>query len=216
MATKNAINSNIPIEVSLGGTGENAQINRRLIIGQGTLPLNSISSNGSRTLVGSTGADPVFAFLTSNSQSLALAQGAHSLSIDILNFVAQTAWSPVLTFGGAAVGMTYTTQTGTYMRFGKMIIYQMEIVLSAKGSSTGNALISGLPVNSLTGGVWIAPSIQFSNFTFVGQVIAYVNSAATTINLQRNPTGAATAATITHTAFSDTTTLRLTGYYMTA
>ena len=53
-------------------------------------------------------------------------------------------WTPVLTFGGAAVGMTGTF-TGNYTKVGNMVTIWGKVVLTAKGSSTGNALITGLP-----------------------------------------------------------------------
>lgn len=54
-------------------------------------------------------------------------------------------WTPALNFGGAAVGLT-GTQTGTYVRVGKFVHAQFNIVLTAKGTSTGVVTISGLPV----------------------------------------------------------------------
>jgi len=55
-------------------------------------------------------------------------------------------WTPNLLFGGAAVGMTYGTRTGTYTRVGNIVTVAMRIALTAKGSSTGTATITGLPV----------------------------------------------------------------------
>lgn len=54
-------------------------------------------------------------------------------------------WTPSVTFGGAAVGLTYTTRTAQYTKVGKLAIAMFDIVLSAKGSSTGQLQISGLP-----------------------------------------------------------------------
>jgi hypothetical protein len=55
-------------------------------------------------------------------------------------------WTPVLA-GGATAGVnTYTTQTGTYYKIGKMIVSTFTIVLSAKDAAmAGGLLISGLP-----------------------------------------------------------------------
>lgn len=54
-------------------------------------------------------------------------------------------WTPALQFGGAAVGITYSAQSGTYVRIGKAIILQGRIILSNKGSSTGAATLTGSP-----------------------------------------------------------------------
>jgi hypothetical protein len=217
MATKNAINSNIPIEVSLGGLGAITHTVQGVLLGQGTGAVTTATGNDNgRPLIGSTGTNPALAAVTFGAApQLTGTTGQNSLNLDIMSFVAQTAWTPVLTFGGGSTGLTYTTQTGTYMRFGRHIIYQMEIVLSAKGSSTGTAVISGLPVTSLTGSSLTCAGVQFSNLTFTGQVHAAVSSNSTTIALSRNPSGGA-AVNLTDTAFSNTTTLRLTGFYITA
>ena len=51
-------------------------------------------------------------------------------------------YTPSLTFGGGSTGMTYSVQTGTYVRIGRAVYYHGHITLTAKGSSTGNAFIS--------------------------------------------------------------------------
>jgi hypothetical protein len=56
-----------------------------------------------------------------------------------------TSWTPVLRFGGASTGITYTTQTGRYVRLGSLVFAFFEIRLSNRGSATGRASISGLP-----------------------------------------------------------------------
>ena len=48
-------------------------------------------------------------------------------------------WTPALLFGGAAVGMTYTTQVGSYVKVGRLVTATCRMDLSAKGSSTGSA-----------------------------------------------------------------------------
>jgi hypothetical protein len=55
-------------------------------------------------------------------------------------------FTPSLTFGGASVGMTYGTQTGSYQRTADGG-YQasINIILTAKGSSAGTARLEGMP-----------------------------------------------------------------------
>lgn len=57
-------------------------------------------------------------------------------------------WTPVLTFGGAGTGITYSLQSGTYSRFGKTVTLEMRLVLTSKGTATGAAEISGLPYSA--------------------------------------------------------------------
>lgn len=52
---------------------------------------------------------------------------------------------PTVKFGGAGVGVTYTTQNGRYVRTINLVYFQIEILLSSKGSSTGNVTIEDLP-----------------------------------------------------------------------
>lgn len=64
---------------------------------------------------------------------------------DDLNIYDEGTWTPVLRFGAASVGITYTIQTGTYTRIGNRVYCTLILTLSSKGSSVGSADISGLP-----------------------------------------------------------------------
>ncbi len=59
-------------------------------------------------------------------------------------------WTPVVNFGGATTGITYTAQVGTYTRVGQIVIACATITLSSKGSATGAATITGLPFTALS------------------------------------------------------------------
>lgn len=58
------------------------------------------------------------------------------------------AWTPGIAFGGASVGLTYSLQSATYIRRGNLITCQFRIVMTAVGSSTGLATLTGLPFTS--------------------------------------------------------------------
>lgn len=60
-------------------------------------------------------------------------------------------WTPVLRFGGASTGITYATQEGYYTRIGNRVFIYGNILLSSKGSATGQADITGLPFTSARG-----------------------------------------------------------------
>lgn len=55
------------------------------------------------------------------------------------------AWTPSVLTGGAAVGRTYSTLTGSYTKVGNVVTACWAIVMSAKGSSVGALSIGGLP-----------------------------------------------------------------------
>jgi hypothetical protein len=57
-------------------------------------------------------------------------------------------FTPTLTFGGNSVGTTYTTQVGAYTKIGNRVFFDLNIILSNKGSSTGLAAVGGLPFSS--------------------------------------------------------------------
>jgi hypothetical protein len=52
---------------------------------------------------------------------------------------------PTLSFGGAAVGMTYATRVASYLVKSNSVKISGRMTLSAKGSSVGGAVITGLP-----------------------------------------------------------------------
>jgi hypothetical protein len=54
-------------------------------------------------------------------------------------------WTPTILFGGAAVGITYTTQAGVYTKTGNEVVARMRLTLSSKGTSVGAFQIVGLP-----------------------------------------------------------------------
>ncbi len=100
-------------------------------------------------------------------------------------------FTPTLAFGGASVGLTYGTQFGTYTKVGNRVKGTINIILTAKGSSTGNAIISGLPFTSdSTAGNDTAIAIRVHNLqSLVGGPQGYVPSNSATINLEFSDTG---------------------------
>jgi len=57
-------------------------------------------------------------------------------------------FTPAVEFGGASVGQTYGVQRGNYLLTGDWCIFSLWFNLNNKGTSTGNAKISGLPFNN--------------------------------------------------------------------
>jgi hypothetical protein len=58
-------------------------------------------------------------------------------------------WTPELTFGLANTGITYSTRSASYIKIGQLVFVSLIIVLSSKGSATGDANISlPFPTNS--------------------------------------------------------------------
>lgn len=61
-------------------------------------------------------------------------------------------FTPAMTFGGAAVGMTFSTASGVYTKIGRLVWTQVTMQLSAKGSSTGAAVLTGWPFSNAVQG----------------------------------------------------------------
>jgi len=67
-------------------------------------------------------------------------------------------WTPAVAFGGAATGVTYSTQSGRYYYRGGMVQGFGQVTLTSKGSATGAATITGLPFacGLLNGAAWVS------------------------------------------------------------
>ena len=118
-------------------------------------------------------------------------------------------WTPALNFGGATTGITYTTQSGNYVRMGNLVYVHFSIVLSSKGSATGAATITGLPFAG--GGVAPGMSIRYySNLASIaGSPFGWIGT--TTINLVQM--GAATPSALTDANFANNSRLDMWGMY---
>lgn len=121
-------------------------------------------------------------------------------------------WTPALTFGGAAVGMTYSVQTGTYRIAGGVLHFEINITLTAKGSSTGNAEISlptglpgplGIQANSGSG--------DFSVYAAMASISSPVARPVSATSLRLTTQGAAAVANMTEANFTNTSSLTISG-----
>ncbi len=122
---------------------------------------------------------------------------------------AEGSFTPAITFGGGATGITYTAQSGSYLQVGNIIVFTLSIQLSNKGSSAGSALITGLPFSPT--GTWIF-AISANALTFVGMVNARSPGGTTNLSIDQWAT-AGSRALLTDTAFANTTFLQISGSY---
>lgn len=130
-------------------------------------------------------------------------------------------WTPVLQFGGASVGITYITQVASYVRVGNQIFVCINIVLNSKGSSTGNASITGLPVacsgtnvEYVLNGFYVGMS-SFPGTTVIPMGRIFPSSSAVDVWAYLGPS-AGTITQLTDANFSSGTscTVHLNGSYM--
>jgi len=113
------------------------------------------------------------------------AEQAASADVNTLDDYEEGTWTMGVQFGGASVGLTYSTQAGTYTKIGRQVTLNGRISLSAKGSSTGEARITGLPFTiANTEGNRSVPALRFANITFANQFQGFGVNNTTQILLQ--------------------------------
>jgi len=126
-----------------------------------------------------------------------------------------TSFTPTVAFGGASVGVTYTTQTGSYTRIGNLIWFNISIVLSSKGSSTGSCTIEGLPFTTNAAASY---PIRCSSVSFTGgrsYFLGISGGSATNLNVQEVGAGA-NFLNVQDTAVTNTSQFFLSGIFRTA
>ena len=68
-----------------------------------------------------------------------------STNVNTLDDYEEGTWTPIIEFGGNAVDVAYGAQLGKYTKIGDTVFIEARLVLTNNGSSTGAALILGLP-----------------------------------------------------------------------
>ena len=120
-------------------------------------------------------------------------------------------WTPALKFGGALVGMAGTF-AGFYTKIGNRVFWSLEFTLSAKGSSTGNATITGMPFTAANVTGNRSPAAVFVDVTAGLTVpMAYIGPNSSTVALYNFTSNA--AASMTDANFTDTTNMFMSGNF---
>ncbi len=109
-------------------------------------------------------------------------------------------WTPTISFGGASVGVAYGARTATYTKIGRLVQAQFDMIISAKGTSAGNAELGGWPFVSLHPyAAGIAP--HYSGMTdIVGGINFIMGASLAALRHNNNPT---TVANLTHANFNN-------------
>lgn len=127
---------------------------------------------------------------------------------------AQTSFTPALQFGGASTGITYSIQTGYYSRVGNIVYYSLYLALSAVGSATGDATISGLPITSANiSNLTYAGAVVAGSLTYTGtSICAFVQQNATVLSLVQM-SSTFPFSSLSNTNFSSSSVIEVTGFY---
>lgn len=120
------------------------------------------------------------------------------------NLTAPTSWTPTIAFGGASVGITYALQSGSAVQIGKLALLSYTLILTNKGSSTGAATVSSLPIAATTASPmpisWGSMTGSFSSMTAI--------SGALQAGIYGMTAADSTLSQLTQTAFSNNSVLQ--------
>ena len=134
-------------------------------------------------------------------------------------FFTGAAWTPNIQIGGSSSGITYTTQLGQYVKMGGVVFFYCNVVLSSKGSNSGDVTISNMPVSTGAAGANEAISIPyFNNMLFSNaytNLSASLNTSSAVANLfLSNSNNIATPRNMIQSDLSDTSIIKFTGCYL--
>ena len=94
-------------------------------------------------------------------------------------------WTIGVSFGGASVGVTTSVNSGTYTKIGRQVTVNGYLILTSKGSSVGNAQITGLPFTIGTSdGNYGAASLRLLDISFANQFQGIGLTGSTSVALQ--------------------------------
>ena len=138
------------------------------------------------------------------------------MSSELLDDYEEGTWTPVLTFGGCSTGITYSNRGGNYTKIGRQVTLNFMIELSSKGSSTGDAVVGGLPytIADLLSGTVIEASGASSYWNNIEPDLMFLAFSASTSSNQLTPrfqpeTGASDAVdSLSNSEFTNSTNFR--------
>lgn len=113
-----------------------------------------------------------------------------------------------LSFGGASTGITYSYNSGYYTINGNRVTVNGFIALTSKGSSTGDALITGLPVvSSGVGSNYSVANLKLSGVTFADVYQGFILTSSNAITLREITSSTGAETTLTDVNFANTSNL---------
>jgi hypothetical protein len=205
-----------------------AQDNILAVVGQdtyeGALFLSSAGSGKDANIVIGNSRSLIF-YSTANSTPAA--RGTRILTIDSqgIKFGTDTAaanalddyeegtWTMGIAFGGASVGVTTSSNTGTYTKIGRQVTVSGYLVLTSKGSSTGSAKLTGLPFTVGAGVQNFAPaSVRTEDISFANQIQTFAAPSTTNIDFEE-VTEAGLVSTLTNADFTNNSTAMVSATY---
>jgi hypothetical protein len=133
------------------------------------------------------------------------------LSLDCNGDYAEGTFTPAINFGGASVGVTYSSQAGSYTKIGNRVFFNLVVVLTSKGSSTGTLAITGLPFTASNADV--AAAIEPGSFAAGINPTANVTKNSTGLALFDYAVATGVQTQISNTGLTNTTNFAISGHY---
>lgn len=204
--------------VTLSGTGSSNF--KFCILGGGTSPACSVGAGTTLNLicceVNSSNTNAITGAGTINYGEINFSGSSKLINTTTQQAFNSSAFTPVLQFGGASVGITYSRQVGYFSRIDNIVYIDIDCVLTSKGSSTGNATITGIPFsawnNTLTSNLFMTTltATPPANTTGYELQIAASTTSGAIFSLQAAASG---STQLTNAHFGNATVFRVQGFY---
>jgi len=169
-----------------------------------------LGNTGTRAVIGQTflsaGAYQPIAFDVSGAERFRVTASGVTFNGDTaaanaLDDYEEGTWTMGVTFGGASVGVTYNNNLGTYTKIGRQVTVNGWVNISAVGSSTGAARITGLPFTvGNTDANYAGTTLACNKIAFANQLQAFAERGTNTI-LFTQVTEAGVESTVLNTNF---------------
>jgi hypothetical protein len=154
-----------------------------LYLGTANLPRLTISTSGPATF--SSGIGIGAATATTGGIQFPATQVAIANANNLDDYEEGT-WTPGIKFAASTAGITYSSQLGTYTKIGRQVTVTGFFSLTSKGTSPGQAVITGLPFTiGSTSGFYAPPSLRLNVITYTGSFMALGNINDTTLGMEQ-------------------------------
>jgi len=170
-------------------------------------------SSGGDVGIGTTSPDEKIDVVGAGRFSTGVTFGTDTAAANKLDDYEEGSWTPTVLFGGASVSVTYDAQVGRYTKIGNSVSASCFMDLSSKGSSTGSAVLGGLPFTSLNvASNNVATTLRLQSISFADVPMAYLTPNSTVVQLQES-NNAGVVTTLTDGNFVDSSTVMVSVTY---
>ena len=133
--------------------------------------------------------------------------------VNTLDDYEEGTFTPGISFGAGTTGITYNAQLGSYTKIGNRVICSMYVELTAKGSSTGQVRVTGLPFTiGNSSNNYGGAGLRINQISSTGIIQGYPELNTTSLLFEQVST-AGTMTTLTDANFGATSSLMISVQY---